>query len=619
MSRRFLTGLALSIVCCALTIACSNPNGSSGEPSVGDWRSRIERSGLLPPERLTRWEPGLNAVGGIPADSDRERPASVYVPPDDPYGGFSVDPALANGATDASDAIQAALDAAGEQASERSRKVVYLRAGEYSIRGEGLIVPSYVTLRGQGPRGPEATRLVKPQGTWMPVVRLGHLWVKHTTPVDLAVDTAHGAKRIQVARDPGYQVGELVFIDQLEDRDRVGSWWNPVNQAHPDDDSRGWFSRQNRPTGQVVEIVGIQGNTLELSTPLRLPYFKSNRAQVVRFSGGEQDGPVVPTKKWSGVEDLYVSGGEQGNVIFTAASYSWAKNIESDRSSGSSVAFMSTFRCVLRDSFVHSTVDPNPGGAGYGLDVSEYAADNLVENNISWNFNKVMVMRAAGGGNVIAYNYFEDGWGAGYPTIPEIGMNASHYATSHHELFEGNDSWHIGGDGYWGNAIDVTFFRNHVSGRRRSAQPLQLRDEVMRKFIHVPEWHTGFSFLGNVIGTPDMKAAPQSGFVYEGSPPWNWDPVPIWAIGVEHDAGKEGQDAKVVAATLRHGNFDFFTNGVVWDEGIERRELPTSLYLDRKPSFFGENPWPWVSPEKSGAPLAILPARERFDQLLMGK
>ena len=52
---------------------------------------------------------------------------------------------------------------------------------------------------------------------------------------------------------------------------------------------------------------------------------------------------------------------------------------------------------------------PEPGGRGYLLDLTGYSADNLIENNISWKANKVMVMRASGGGNVIGYNYFEDG------------------------------------------------------------------------------------------------------------------------------------------------------------------------------------------------------------------
>jgi len=374
----------------------------------------------------------------------------------------------------------------------------------------------------------------------------------------------------------------------------------------------------NRPTGQVLEITSIQGNTLRLTAPLRLPYYVSNQAQVVRFSGDMENGPAQPTRKWMGLEDIYVSGGGggQGNVPFSAASYSWAKNIESANSEGSSVGFTSTFRCVLRDSFVHSTANPNPGGAGYGIDLNYYAADNLVENNISWNFNKVITMRASGGGNVIGYNYFEDGWGEGYPTIPEVGLNASHYATPHHELFEGNECWNIGGDAFWGNSIYNTFFRNHATGRRRSIPPLQLTDVVGRRLIDVPEWHLYYSFIGNVLGSSNMTASPQSGFIYEDAPPWNFNPVPMWAIGVQHDAGAEGQDAQVVATTIRHGNYDFVTKSTVWDPGIERQDLPASLYLEGKPAFFGARAWPWVAPEANGGTLGVLPARERFDQLM---
>ncbi|HWV38901.1 MAG TPA: Ig-like domain-containing protein [Vulgatibacter sp.] len=582
--------------------------------------SSTDATGLLPPDRQTRWNPGLNAVGGIPLDSDPVRPATVYVPDGDPFSGFSVDPALANGTTDASNAIQAALNAAGAIARENARKIVFLAAGDYFIRGNGLVIPSFVTLRGQGPRGANATRLIKAPGSNMPVVQIGQLWIKFSTPIDLAADAPHGATQVTVVNNPGYSVGELVFIDQLVDTDRVGSWWNTVNQTDPNDGNRRWFCRQNRPTGQVLEIAGVDGNTLTFTTPLRLTYYTSNEAQIVRFSGDEPGGPVRPTRKWIGLEDILVDGGSggQGNIPFTGTSYSWAKNVESVRSEGSSVSFTYAFRSVLRDSFIHSTVNPNPGGGGYGIDITTYSADNLLENNIVWNFNKVITMRASGGGNVIGYNYFEDGWGAGYPNIPEVGLSAAHYAAPHHELFEGNETWNIGGDAYWGNSIYITFFRNHVNGRRRSVPPLQLTDEIARRFVEVPEWQLWTTFIGNVLGSSDMVAAPQSGFIYERvSPPWKWDPVPIWAVGVEHNAGKNGQDAQVVATTIRHGNYDFVTRGIVWDAGIQRQDLPPSLYLEAKPPFFGDKNWPWVTPESDdGEVLGGLPAYERFDQLM---
>lgn len=157
--------------------------------------------------------------------------------------------------------------------------------------------------------------------------------------------------------------------------------------------------------------------------------------------------------QYSGIEDLYVAGGEGGdgggNIHLFATAYGWVRNVESDASLGGSVVFTGTFRSVLRDSYLHSTKEPNPGGGGYGIVLNNYAADNLIENNISWNFNKVIAMRTTGGLNVIGYNYLEDGWGAGYPNIPEVGLNASHMTTPHHELFEGNQSWNFGGDSVW--------------------------------------------------------------------------------------------------------------------------------------------------------------------------
>jgi len=68
---------------------------------------------------------------------------------------------------------------------------------------------------------------------------------------------------------------------------------------------------------------------------------------------------------------------------------------------------------------MHETPDPNPGGAGYQSGMSYAASDNLFENNIMWYGNKEIVMRATGGGNVVAYNYMDDSFGSTYPMWPE--------------------------------------------------------------------------------------------------------------------------------------------------------------------------------------------------------
>ena len=275
------------------------------------------------------------------------------------------------------------------------------------------------------------------------------------------------------------------------------------------------------------------------------------------------------------------------------------------------MALTTSFRCVLRDSYVHSTQNPNPGGGGYGVAVSMYAADNLIENNIVWNMNKVMLMQASGGGNVIGYNYMEDGWISYATGWVESGLNASHMTTAHFELFEGNEAFNFDGECTWGNAVYITAFRNHLTGKRRSAAPLALSDDGNRKAAGIGKGHWWYSIVGNVLGSPGMTAAPAASFVYEDFLPWSSDPAPMWRLGYDTENWNATADPKVLSTLIRGGNFDYVTNLVHW-ENIPSQTLPDSLYLPGKPGFFGTLTWPWVDP-LGGTKFYTLPARLRFD------
>jgi hypothetical protein len=288
------------------------------------------------------------------------------------------------------------------------------------------------------------------------------------------------------------------------------------------------------------------------------------------------------------------------------ALYSWVKNVESDWSMGDSVSLDACFRCVLRDSYVHDTPNPYPGGAGYMLSVAMHTADSLVENNIFLNGNKVMVMRASGGGNVVAYNYFDNGHIGNYLGWMETGLNASHLTCPHFELFEGNLAFNIDGDDTWGGAVYITYFRNHATGKRRS-----YADIDSRRAIGLMYGHYYYSFVGNVLGTADENPAPYRSFTYEDVYPWKPDPVGLWRLGYTPKDWNAPADARVISTTHRHGNFDYATGAVHWASGFEQT-LPSSLYLRSRPAFFGSSPWPWVDPTGS-VKLHTLPAKARFD------
>jgi len=535
---------------------------------------------ILPPDRLTTWNPGV--PGGVPARTTVCATVNAST-----YG---------NGLSDATAGIQAALDGCPVG------QVVSLSAGNFLITS-ALQISKGIVLRGQGPT---QTKLKMPVGTNSNLITVGTQWPSLIQSTNLATDAVKGTQTLTLASNPGLAVGEVVTLDQLTDSSI--SQWSPASP--PGDASRGWFSRFDRPVGQVMEVASVSGTAVTFTTPFHITFKTAFSAQLSRFTDGS--GSVIPVVKYGGVEDLYVSGGSQGqgNVWLNSA-YSWIRNIESDFQNGKSVALTLAFRCIVRDSYIHSTQDPNPGGGGYGLAVSYYSSDNLIENNIIWNMNKVMVMQASGGGNVIGYNYMEDGWIAASPGFPETGLNASHMTTAHYELFEGNESWNFDGDSYWGNAVYITVFRNHFTGKRRSILPLALTDAANRHAIGIMGGHWWYSFVGNVLGTSGQNPLPFTSFQYEESYPWPDDPIPMWKLGYDQYWGATSADPKVLSTVIRGGNFDYATSSVHW-ENLTQQTIPSSLYLTGKPGFFGNNPWPWVDPT-GATPLSTLPARARFD------
>jgi hypothetical protein len=315
--------------------------------------------------------------------------------------------------------------------------------------------------------------------------------------------------------------------------------------------------------------------------------------------------------------------------------YCWIRNIESHWSTGTSVGLYATFRCELRDSYIHETPDPNPGGAGYLVGLNSGAADNLIENNIMWYGNKVVVMRGSGGGNVLGYNYTDDALGSYYPSSPEAGINAGHFTTPHMELLEGNRSFNFQGDSFWGNSIYITLFRNHLTALRGANAPLNsytytsggatypYMDLEGRAAVRMQAYAYNHNFVGNVLGFSGQALLSYSGRGYSFTQTgWTYeartDPgtiVPMWLIGA---AGNNlPDDPTVVTTTLREGNWDWVSQSQQW-HGIggpagsgTPATLPDSLYLTQKPAFFGSNPWPWVDP--ATGTVYTLPAKARFD------
>ena len=343
----------------------------------------------------------------------------------------------------------------------------------------------------------------------------------------------------------------------------------------------------SRPTGQVNQLTQIHDNgdgttTLTFAAPFHTPFRVSLGGDVVRAKTAGNGLLGLPTSS-VGIEDLSVAHAQgDGGIVFYYTANSWAKNIESYDTFGAAVLFEGAFRSELRDSYIHTAGNPYPGGAGYGIAIDDYTSDTLVENNISWSFNKVMVMGSGGGGNVVAYNYFEDGYGGNYGNCPcpsgwsgcstsqdplgqngpvpwasacsgilEVGANAAHGTNTHYTLFEGNQSYNIDEDSTWGNSNYNIFFRNHATTSRRNigngsgtetgadfpdtctsfscfGPMIQLGDWQNRRGIGITSHHWWHAYVGNVIGYPNgYLANPAIGYAYP-----SFSPQPVYTTWI---------------------------------------------------------------------------------------
>ena len=583
---------------------------------------------MFPPDRVTTWNPGV--PGGVPPRSKVCASLSAAA-----YG---------NGARDATAGIQAAIESCS------AGQVVVLSAGTFTVNnGNFLLIDKGITLRGAGPG---QTTLQKTDGAKpgvaatgpkpSPIVILGpSRWANSNggfaSSTNLTVDAEKGANSITVASATGFKAGQTVLLDELSgaawQTDPCGRgqiWaasdfrvvWQLHHPAQPTDDplklparpdnqdAFGWFSRLDRPTAEIKQITSIAGNVISFSTPIHISYRSSHTAQLSGYNMSRVEN--------AGIEDLKVIGGDNGNVRFQWCDACWAKSVDNTmwHDEGFSVDF--SFRVEIRDSYVHDAAWAQPGGGGYAISLSHGSSEVLVENSIVLRANKVMVARAAGAGSVFGYNYVDDGYINTSAGWIEVGLNGSHMVGSHHMLFEGNYGFNFDSDKTHGNAVYHTIFRNYLTGIRapfKNQLGGALIDDANqpkngpRRAAGAAAYSYWYTFVGNVLGQPGKM----SDWMYQATRSMLGAPA-IWLLGWD-DWPPYPIDPGVAATALRHGNYDYVTNTVVWDPKITDHALPASLYLTQKPAFFNTGKgytWPWVDPVGM-TKVYVLPAKARYD------
>jgi hypothetical protein len=486
--------------------------------------------------------------------------------------------------------------------------------------------------------------------------------------INLASDGAQGATTIALASapsGPSWAVGRLAAIDVITGKEGASSYSNasiwptaaspeliytqafgsPGSQWYTSSYGRAW-----RHLSQMVKITAVSGNTVTIQAPLSMTFAKANGAQLAPWDANQAN-PVQGV----GIEDMYFYGGggqgyANGSVKIELCDGCWVKHVQSQWSEGAAVGMVACYRCELRDSYLHEPRQwklTSNGGRSYLLALDTATANSLIENNILWNGNKVIVMRSSGGGNVIAYNFMDDTWGEGQPA-QEAGANAGHYIGSHMELFEGNWSHKYSGDSWWGNAIYITAFRNQFSGLRGAHAWLHQMvfgngypyyEMWARTALTMQPYQWWHSLVGNVFGFDGQASSlidgivpgcpggasctsRQTGSRYDSDFTSNPDEfLTMFDLGRAQDNEGFGNDANLYQKTNRQGNYDFVTKKQIWYESFGGKgqtstgspiALPDSLYLKARPAWWPSGkPWPWVDP--STGTVHALPAKNCFD------
>jgi len=562
-----------------VTLTVSNANGSTSATrtvAVSDGSASLNLA-----DRWIDWS-GAGVPGGIAQYRDggaNARPLGVSVL------SYGADP---TGARDSSTAFNNA------QSACPAGSYIYIPNGTYLLSGT-VSLASNRTWRGQSVTG-TVIRFSGGGGFASPAE-----WPPPSYSANGIAVTAgatRGSKVLTVASTATFTVGGLVQLTQLTPA------YMHVNSSNGWT-AQSWFGYDQTRLSSIMFTVAAVNSTARTvtldhalpmdmtATPLLTP-----RATLTRGVGFE-------TLQF----DCTSSTANQVIQIVNATSC-WIYGCYFKRMYDRSAWFEEVTNCTFEHN--HSDHGQGLGRNCEGLDFVGNACWCLVQDNTFHSAGYPMIMfgdwQGGCAGNVIAYNFL-NGFNQGYDlsTAPLTGDD-SHGPTCVFNLWEGNEGEIFGNDGYYGSAGYGTYFRNRIWG---TTSEMDYADQCCLEFTH---WSHMYTVVGNVLGTPagsGWNTTGRTSQVFEASGSSFQSPQ-IYRLGYP-DMGNRGYtgtganptsstyfDTNVKATLIRHGNFDYVNNAVLWESSLSSRTLPASLYLSTAPAWFGARAFPAIGPDVAG-------------------
>jgi hypothetical protein len=357
---------------------------------------------------------------------------------------------------------------------------------------------------------------------------------------------------------------------------------------------------------EVVLVTNIVGNVVTINRGLHF----SN------WSGSlNPQGVVIQMTQQIGIENLWMDG-STNSVAGVAIGL---QNCFQCWVSGTAISEKST-RAIFAGNVAYNVYEKNYffGNPTFYADnaaVFLNGGSNLIQNNICQQRSLCVIADGPSEGDVIAYNYAINQYGAvGGPGSGLMGYAYDgHSAGDNFQLFEGNVVDSLNNDNDHGTHLNQTYFRNFVTGWESCANG-QCGSPSVPKNANVAAFTMAygsryFAFVGNVLGTPGYHNV----YLTQGSG---------FGAGMIYQLAGSGpstpsipNDPLVYSTALLWGNYDTVTNAVRCNNsevptsaptypnpiptvGCGGSALPASFYLASKPSWWGPTtPYPATGPD----------------------
>jgi hypothetical protein len=156
-------------------------------------------------------------------------------------------------------------------------------------------------------------------------------------------------------------------------------------------------------TGQIFQILEINGDSLLLNKPFRRSYNGNNLPVIYKLSPRHQ-----VHIKCIKIERLDTTTSQSSNIYINSAADCSISGIESHYCNFAHIVIQNSIRITVENSFFKDAYSYGSGGKGYGIMLQSTSGDCFIHQNNFEHLRHSMILQSGANGNVLAYNYSID-------------------------------------------------------------------------------------------------------------------------------------------------------------------------------------------------------------------